>query len=394
VPLKVGVPAETYPDEFRVAMTPRAAELLASAGVELVIEAGAGEAAGFNNSEFESKGVRIAQSRSDVFDACPVILQVRTLNANRNAGHADLSLLKNGQTVIGFGEPLTPGPSYSELAARGVTSFAMELMPRITRAQSMDALSSMATVAGYKAVLIAAASLPRMFPMLMTAAGTIVPARILILGAGVAGLQAIATARRLGAVVSAYDVRPAVREQVESLGAKFVALDLDTSSAEGKGGYAAGSDETFYKRQRELLTEVVREHDVVITTAAVPGQQAPVLLTREMVAGMPRGSVVFDLAAERGGNCELTQPGRTVIEEGITIMGPLNVPSTVPFHASQMYARNVATFLKHLIRDGALHLDLDDEITRETLVTHSGEIVHPRVRSLAGKEQSQTDAIR
>jgi H+-translocating NAD(P) transhydrogenase subunit alpha len=386
VSLTVGVPAETYPDEFRVAMTPRAAELLMSSGADVVIEAGAGDAAGFGNSEFESKGVRVVQNRRDVFDACSVILQVRTLNANREAGYADLQLLGNGHTVVGFGEPLTPGSYFAELAARGVTSFAMELMPRITRAQSMDALSSMATVAGYKAVLIAASSLPRMFPMLMTAAGTIVPARVLILGAGVAGLQAIATARRLGAVVSAYDVRPAVREQVESLGAKFVALALDTSGAEAAGGYAAASDESFYIRQRELLTAVVREHDVVITTAAIPGQQAPILLTREMVAGMPRGSVVFDLAAERGGNCELTQPGRTIIEAGVTIMGPLNVPSTVPYHASQMYSRNLATFLKHLLRDNALAIDLADEITRETLITHQGEIVHPRVRSLAGKE--------
>ena len=394
MPLSVGVPAETYPDECRVALTPRAVETLVTSGIGAVIEAGAGDAAGFSDSEFESKGARIAPDRSGVFASCPVILQVRTLNANRDAGRADLPLLRNGQTVIGFGEPLTPGSYYSELAQRGVSSFAMELMPRITRAQSMDALSSMATVAGYKAVLLAASALPRMFPMLMTAAGTIVPARVLVLGAGVAGLQAIATARRLGAVVSAYDVRPAVREQVESLGAKFVSLALDTAKAEGSGGYAAASDEAFYIRQRELLTEVVREHDLVITTAAVPGQRAPLLLTREMVAVMSRGSIIFDLAAERGGNCELTQPGRTVVAAGVTIMGPLNVPSTVPYHASQMYARNITTFLKHLIRDNVLTIDVNDEITRETLVTHSGEIVHPRVRSLAGKEQSETDAIR
>ena len=390
--LTIGVPRETYPDEFRVAMTPRALEPLVSGSVQVLIESGAGDAAGFTDAEYEAKGARLVQDRRDLFESAGVILQVRTLNANREAGMTDLPLLRQGQTIIGFGEPLTPGSYYSELAARGVTSFAMELMPRITRAQSMDALSSMATVAGYKAVLIAASSLPRMFPMLMTAAGTIVPARVLILGAGVAGLQAIATARRLGAVVSAYDVRPAVREQVESLGAKFVSLALDTAGAEAAGGYAAAADEDFYKRQRELLTEVVREHDVVITTAAVPGQRAPILLTGEMVAGMPRGSVVFDLAAERGGNCELTQPGRTIIEAGVTIMGPLNVPATVPYHASQMYAKNVATFLKHLLRDSALTVDMQDEITRDTLVTHNGEIVHARVRSLATKEES--DAIR
>jgi NAD(P) transhydrogenase subunit alpha len=362
--------------------------------MQLVIEAGAGNAAGFSDAEFESKGARIAPLRHDIFDTCTVILQVRTLNANRESGRKDLPLLSAGQSVIGFGEPLSPGPHYTELAARGVTSFAMELMPRITRAQSMDALSSMATIAGYKAVLLAASSLPRMFPTLMTAAGTIVAARVLVLGAGVAGLQAIATARRLGAVVSAYDVRPAVREQVESLGAKFVALGLETAQAETSGGYAAASSEEFYTKQRELLAEVLREQDVVITTAAVPGQRAPLLLTREMVARMPRGSVICDLAAERGGNCELTEPGRTIVEHGVSIMGPLNVPSMIPYHASQMYARNVVSFLKHLVRDSKLIVDLDDEITRETLVTHAGDIVHPRVRSLAGKEQSETDAIR
>lgn len=388
----IGVPAETYPAECRVAMTPRAVEKLINSGAQVLIESGAGRAAGFLDSEFESEGARIARGRNEVFDSCQVILQVRTLNANRDAGRIDLPLLRRGQTLIGFGEPLTEGSHYSELAVRGVSSFAMELIPRITRAQSMDALSSMATVAGYKAVLLAASSLPRMFPMLMTAAGTIVPARVLVLGAGVAGLQAIATARRLGAVVSAYDVRPAVREQIESLGAKFVSLPLDTSGSESAGGYAAASDEAFYARQRELLAEVVREQDLVITTAAVPGQQAPILLTQQMVSGMPRGSVVFDLAAERGGNCELTQPGRTIIEGGVTIMGPLNVPSTVPYHASQMYARNITAFLQHLLCDSTLTIDVEDEITRETLVTHQGEIVHSRVRSLAKKEQP--DAIR
>ena len=392
--LTIGVPAETYPDERRVAMTPRGVKMLVNSGVQVLIESGAGRDAGFLDSEFESEGARVARDRNGVFDSCQVILQVRTLNANRDAGRIDLPLLKSGQTVIGFGEPLTEGSHYSELAVRRVTSFAMELMPRITRAQSMDALSSMATVAGYKAVLLAASSLPRMFPMLMTAAGTVVPARVLVLGAGVAGLQAIATARRLGAVVSAYDVRPAVREQVESLGARFVSLPLDTATAETAAGYAAAADEGFYARQRELLTEVVRYHDLVITTAAVPGQQAPLLLTRQMIAGMPHGSVVFDLAAERGGNCELTQPGRTIVEAGVTIMGPLNVSSTVPYHASQMYARNIAAFLKHLLRDNTLTIDVADEITRETLVTHDGEIVHPRIRSLVKKEQPETDAIR
>jgi H+-translocating NAD(P) transhydrogenase subunit alpha len=394
VPLTIGVPAETYPDESRVAMTPRTVEMLVKSGLEVLIESGAGSAAGFLDSEYESKGAGLGRSRSDIFERSAIILQVRTLGANPDAGRSDLSLLQSGQTAVGFGEPLTPGTHYSELADRRVTSFAMELIPRITRAQSMDALSSMATIAGYKAALLAASALPRMFPMLMTAAGTIVPARVLILGAGVAGLQAIATARRLGAVVSAYDVRPAVKEQVESLGAKFVSLALDTTAAEGAGGYATALGEEFYTRQRQLLGEVVREHDVVISTAAVPGQKAPILLTREMIAAMAPGSIVLDLAAERGGNCELTEPGRTIVESGVSIMGPLNVPSTVPYHASQMYARNVAALLKHLVRDGALIIDTQDEITRETLVTHAGDIVHPRVRLVAGKEQPESDAVR
>src|SRR5688572_20330176 len=291
--------------------------MLQSTGGQVLIESGAGERAGFPDSEYESKGAQIATGRKQVFDSSTVVVQARTLGANPDAGRADLALLRSGQTVIGFGEPLSPGNHYQELAARGVSSFAMELMPRITRAQSMDALSAMATIAGYKAALLAATTLPRMFPMLMTAAGTIVPARVLVLGAGVAGLQAIATSRRLGAVVSAYDVRPTVKEQIESLGARFISLSIEAAATETAGGYAAALGEEFYARQRELLGRVLREQDVVITTAAVPGQKAPVLLTRDMIAGMPPGSVVVDVAAERGGNCELTQPGRTVVESGV-----------------------------------------------------------------------------
>jgi NAD(P) transhydrogenase subunit alpha len=367
--------------------------MLIGSGIQLVIESGAGSAAGFPDSEYLNKGARVAGERSQVFGSSSIIVQVWTYGANPEAGQADLPFLDPGQAVIGLGDPLNRGNHHSVLAAKGVTSFAMELVPRITRAQSMDVLSSMSTVAGYKAVLLAAGALPRFFPMLMTAAGTIVPARVLILGAGVAGLQAIATARRLGAVVSAYDVRPAVKEQVESLGAKFVVLQMDTSTAETSTGYASALGEKFYTRQRELLAEVVREHDVVITTAAVPGHRAPLLLTREMIAGMAPGSVVLDLAAEQGGNCALTQPGRNVVEAGVTVMGPVNLPATVPNHASQMYARNMTAFLKHLLHDGALTIDMDDEITRETLVTHEGQIIHPRVRQIA-KEQSQTDAVR
>jgi NAD(P) transhydrogenase subunit alpha len=265
------------------------------------------------------------------------------------------------------------------LAGSGVSFFAMELMPRITRAQSMDALSSMSTIAGYQSVLIAATHLPKMFPMLMTAAGTIAPAKVFVLGVGVAGLQAIATARRLGAVVSAYDVRPAVKEQVESVGGKFVILDVDSKTSEDKGGYAKAMDEAFYRRQRELLTDVIREQDVLITTAAVPGRKAPILVTREMVLAMQPGSVIVDIAAERGGNCEVTRPGETIVEQGVSVLGPLNVPSMVPFHASQMYSSNITSFIKLLVKDTTLTINLEDEIIRETLVAHNGKIVHPRV---------------
>lgn len=378
----VGVPAETYPGERRVAMTPRAMDMLAKSGLEILVERGAGAEAGFPDSEYEEKGARIIADRDELFRASNIILHVRMAGANPAAGRADLPRYRRGQTVIGFGEPLSGAAEYADLAECGLNCFAMELIPRITRAQSMDALSSMATVAGYKAVLLAANELPRMFPMLMTAAGTITPARVFVLGAGVAGLQAIATARRLGAMVSAYDIRPAVREQVESLSAKFVFIELEAGESEDRGGYAKALGEAFYRKQRELLTEVVRQHDIVITTAAVPGQKAPLLITRDMVQGMAPGSVIVDLAAERGGNCELTVAGETVTQTGVTIMGPLNLPSSVPYHASQMYSRNVAALLKHLVRDGTLAIDLADEITRETLVTATGEIVHPRVRQL------------
>jgi proton-translocating NAD(P)+ transhydrogenase subunit alpha len=282
--------------------------------------------------------------------------------------------------LVGFMRPLGPLATVREVAQTGVTSFAVELMPRTTRAQSMDALSSMATVCGYKAVLIAADTLPRMFPMLTTAAGTITPARVLVIGAGVAGLQAIATARRLGAVASAYDMRPAAREQVQSLGGRFVELPLEARDAQDVGGYARAQDESFYQRQRELLARVVAGSDVVVAAAVIPGRTSPVLVTGDMVAGMAPGSVIVDLAAERGGNCELTRPGETVVEHGVTIIGTLNLASTVPYHASQMYARNVGAFLLHLVREGQLHLDPADEIVRETLLTQGGEVVNPRVR--------------
>ncbi len=382
----VGVPRETFPGERRVALVPALVPGLQRAGLEVLVETGAGLEAGFTDEAYVEKGAAIAVSRAEVFEKAGIVLQVRAPGANPGEGARDLELLREGQVVIGFCDPLLSVETTRALAERGVTLFSMELMPRITRAQSMDALSSMATIAGYKAVLLAANTLPRMFPMMMTAAGTLAPARVFVVGAGVAGLQAIASSRRLGAVVEAYDVRPAVREQVESLGGKFVELELDTEEAEDAGGYAKELGEDFYRKQREMMLRVVAASHVVITTAAIPGKKAPILVTREMVEGMEPGSVIVDLAAERGGNCELTVPGETVDHGGVTILGPLNIPATVPYHASQMYAKNITTFLLHLVKDGELILDLDDEITAGTLVTRGGEVVHPRVLEILGQD--------
>ncbi|RPH80065.1 MAG: NAD(P) transhydrogenase subunit alpha [Candidatus Rokuibacteriota bacterium] len=378
----VGVPRETYPGERRVALVPAVVSLLAKAGVEVVIEAAAGEAAGYPDATYVAAGARIEPERAAVFAAAAAVFQVLCHGANDRTGGADLALLRRDQVLIGFLRPLGSIETVGEIAATGATAFAVELMPRITRAQSMDALSAMSTVAGYSAVLRAAVLLPRMFPMLMTAAGTITPAKVLVVGAGVAGLQAIATARRLGAVVSAYDVRPAAREQVESVGGRFVELPLDTADAEDARGYARARDATFYQRQQELMARVVAASDVVITTAVVPGRKAPVLVTSDMVAAMEPGSVIVDLAAERGGNCELTRAGETVVAHGVTIVGAVNLAGAVPYHASQMYARTLAAFFLHLRKGDTIPIDLEDEITRETLVTRGGEVVHPR----AGKE--------
>jgi NAD(P) transhydrogenase subunit alpha len=390
--IKVGIVAESAPGERRVAMVPTALSVLNKTGAELILEAGAGDHAGFPDAEYAAKGVRIA-GRGDIFAAADVVLQVRSPGANPETGGRDLAQMRRGQTVIGFGEPRTAFDAARELAQRGVTFLAMELMPRITRAQSMDALSSMATIAGYKAVLIAADTLPRMFPMLMTAAGTVAPARVLVIGAGVAGLQAIATARRLGAVVSGYDVRAVVKEQIESLGARFVVLNVGSVDGEGKGGYAKAMSDEDLRRQREAMGGVLAEQSVVITTAAVPGKKAPILITRAMVERMAPGSVVVDIAAERGGNCELTKPGETVVHNGISIVGPVNLASAVPYHASQMYAKNIATFLKYLIgKDGNLALNREDEIVRDTLVTHAGEVVHAELRELMGLTKAELAA--
>lgn len=378
----VGVPKETYPGETLVALIPSHVPLLTKIGLLVLVESGAGEAAGFEDEAFRAKGAQVARDRAELFESAEILLQVRTLGANPDTGREDLSRLRPEHVLIGLADPLGRPEVTRELAHLGVTLFSMELMPRIARAQSMDVLSSLATIVGYKAVLLAAATLPKLFPMLTTAAGTIPPARVLVLGAGVAGLQAIATARRLGAAVSAYDVRLAVKEQIQSLGAKVVEAPLEVGEVEETGGYAKKLSEDIYRRQRELLTPVVAASDVIVTTALVPGRPSPILITADMVARMARGSVIVDVAAERGGNCELTRSNEVIVHHGVTVLGPTNLFSTVPTHASQMYGRNLANVLLHLCKDGSLLVDMEDEITRETLVTRGGEVVHPRIGAL------------
>src|SRR5580704_7051211 len=367
----VGVPKESYPGERRVALVPAVMPALKKAGLDVLVQAGAGQPAGYLDAEYVEKGARLAKDRAEVFATADIVAQFLCYGANDKNGGEDLPLMRPGQTILGFLRPLGSLQTIQEIAERGVTSFSVELMPRITRAQSMDALSSMATICGYKAVILAADTLPRMFPMLTTAAGTIAPARVLIIGAGVAGLQAIA---------SAYDMRPAAKEQVQSLGGRFVELPIEAKDAQDAGGYAKAQDESFYKKQQELLGKTVAESDVVITAAVIPGKKSPILVTAEMVERMAPGSVIVDLAAERGGNCELTRPDETIVVHGVTIRGEFNLAEAVPYHASQMYARNVSAFLQHLTKDGQLRLDLKDEIVRETMLTQGGEVVNARVR--------------
>ena len=386
----VGVPREGYPGERRVALVPAVLPNLKKAGLDVLIQAGAGQAAGYLDAEYVEKGAKLAASREEVFASADIIVQFLCHGANDKTGSEDLPLLRKGQALVGFLRPLGTVKTVQEIAERGVTSFSVELMPRITRAQSMDALSSMATICGYKAVLLAANTLPRMCPMLTTAAGTITPARVLIIGAGVAGLQAIATARRLGAVASAYDMRPAAKEQVQSLGGRFVELAIEAKDSQDASGYAKAQDESFYQKQRELLGKVVAESDVVITAAVIPGKKSQVLVTKDMVERMAPGSVIVDLAAERGGNCELTKPDETAVIHGVTIIGEYNLAAMVPYHASQMYARNVTSFLLHLTKEGKLQLNLQDEIMRETLLTHEGEIVNARAREFFALPVLQT----
>jgi NAD(P) transhydrogenase subunit alpha len=390
--MNVGVLKETVPGERRVALVPGSIAPLTKIGCRVQIEAGAGEPAGFLDAAYRAAGAEIVRDRNQLVRDSDVLLQVRiTSELTPRAkgepgpprdGDADLELEREGPVVIGTCDPLGNPQLVQQLAERGITLFALELLPRITRAQSMDVLSSMATIAGYKAVLLAANHLPRLFPMMMTAAGTLKAAKVFVIGAGVAGLQAIASSRRLGAIVHAYDVRPAVKEQIESLGAKFVEMPLETGGAEDKGGYAKQLGEEFYKKQRDLMAQVVATSDVCITTAAIPGKPSPRLITAEAVRGMAPGSVIVDLAAERGGNCELTRADETVVENGVTILGPTNLPSEVPTHASQMFSSNLANFVKQIVRDGKLHLNLQDEVVRETLAAYRGDVAHAGLREL------------
>ncbi|HEY4683227.1 MAG TPA: Re/Si-specific NAD(P)(+) transhydrogenase subunit alpha [Candidatus Acidoferrales bacterium] len=368
----VGVPKETVPGERRVALVPELVPKLMKASLDVVVQSGAGVAAGFVDPAYAERGARL---EPEVFDKADVLLKVQPPTIE------EIGRMKEGSVLIGFLQPYADAAAIKALAARKITAFSMELMPRITRAQPMDALSAMSTIAGYKAVLIAASRLPKFFPLLMTAAGTVTPARVFIIGAGVAGLQAIGTAKRLGAVVEAYDTRPAVKEQVESLGARFAELGLETKDAEDKSGYAKGQSEEFYRKQQQIMSKYVTNADVVIPTALVPGQRAPVLITEEMVRGMRPGSVIVDLAAEQGGNCAITEPGKEIVRHGVVIIGPVNLPSTVPFHASEMYAKTVTNYLAHLLKEGRVHLDLDDELTRGPLVTHQGEILYEAVKT-------------
>lgn len=379
--MTIGVPRETFPGENRVALVPNAVPGLIKAGIQVRIESGAGVAAGYSDDAYHAAGAQI-DDRVVLFEKSDIVACVRALGANLPGLERDLAGYRFGTTLVGMLDPLSDPEPISAAASKGIRAFALELLPRITRAQAMDVLSSQSNLAGYKAVLLAAAEVPKVLPMMTTAAGTITPARVLVVGAGVAGLQAIATARRLGAVVSAYDIRPDTRQQVESLGARFVDLGLDTEGTQDKGGYAKAMDEEFYRLQRKALAKVCADSDIVITTALIPGRRSPLLITKEAVTGMKPGSVVVDLAAERGGNCELTVADQVVDVDGVRVCGPTNLPATVPFHASALYSKNMTTFLNLLVREGEIKLDLEDEIIRETLLTDGGKVIHPRLREM------------
>jgi len=378
--LIIGVPRETAQGEKRVGLVPES--ILKMKGIEIHVQSGAGENAGIRDSDYTGAGAVIEKDANSLYEGADLVVKVQPPTP------PEASALKRGAAVVSFLFPQSNLGAVRKLVEREATAFAMELMPRISRAQSMDALSSQSLVAGYKAVLIAAESLPKLFPMLMTAAGTIAPARVFVLGAGVAGLEAIATARRLGAVVEAYDVRPAVKEQIESLGAKFVELPLEAKDAQTSGGYAKAQSDEFYRRQQELLASHARQSDVVVTTALVPGSRAPLLVTEDAVKGMRPGSVIVDLAAEQGGNCALTEAGRTVVKFGVTIHGPLNIPSSMAPQSSQLYSRNVTAFVMPMLKEGALKVDLSDEVVKGTMVVQGGKILHePTRKALEGGQR-------
>ena len=385
--MKIAVPREIVAGERRVALTPDATAALVKAGLEVVIECGAGAGASYADDAYTRAGASLAPDAAALYGQAEVVLKVQRPVENTAVGRHEVDLMREGVVLVGLLEALTQADLVDRLAKRKITAFAMEGVPRISRAQKMDALSSQANIAGYRAALIAAQALPKFFPMLMTAAGTVFAARVLVIGAGVAGLQAIATARRLGAQVWGYDVRPVVKEQVESLGAKFLAFDLGVAEAEDKGGYAKALSADAARKQQEMLAEKTKEFDVVITTALVPGKPAPRLITKETVAAMRPGSVIVDLAAETGGNCELTRPGEVVVAHGVAIHGPLNLPATMPVHASQLYARNVVELLNSFVKNGTLALDFSDEVIAGACVTHAGDVVNEAVRAAltAGK---------
>ncbi len=383
--MNIGIPKETYPDEQRVALIPPVISRLAAAGFTILIQKGAGRLAGFPDEDYQAKGAIIVPERQSLFSQSDFIFFVHALDEEGKISQADLDLMHPGQILISLLNPLAFPDVARTLAEKGIDAFALELIPRIARAQSMDVLSSMATIAGYKAILLAADHLPRLFPLMMTAAGTILPAKVFVIGAGVAGLQAIATARRLGAVVQAWDVRPAAKEQVESLGAKFVEFPVENADSETAGGYARTMDDLFYLRQRELMTPVIVESHVIVTSAAVFGSRAPILITEDMVRGMQPGAVIVDLVGEQGGNCELTEACKIIVRHDVTIISPANLASTVPYHASQMFASNLANFVLHLTGQGKTppaDFDREDQIVRESMITRGGEVVHPAVNKL------------
>ena len=388
--MKAAVLKERFPGERRVALLPANVQKLQAAGYEILVERGAGLGSSITDEDYSAAGAQLIDRAEAA--AAEILLQVRSAGANAVNGDDDVQLMHAGQIVIGMCDPLGNAASIGMLAEQGVSQVALEMIPRISRAQSMDVLSSMATIAGYRAVLHAAFELPRMFPLNMTAAGTLKAAKVFIIGAGVAGLQAAATAKRLGAVVSAYDVRPDCREQVESIGARFIEVQLELDDAEDEGGYAKQQSEEFLVKQRELMAELAAESDVVITTAAIPGRQSPRLISAAAVATMKSGSVIVDLAAERGGNCELTQADETVVVHNVTILGPTNLPSEIPNHASQMFGNNMTKFLLHLVNDeGEVSLDLEDEIIQGCLVSHDGQVINERIASMLGVEIEETD---